>query len=206
MTNVENIPYELMTLILLKLSVKSLLRFRCVCKIGYALIKSPSFISTHLKSHNNEDAHLVVHNFEYRFIDDSNYPFEYSLFVDKTLKDLSYQVLDSQFPIHGELNGPYDGLFVVWQREYDLIYLCNIATRETRALPKCRFGYPHIYGCGYDPLSDGYKLVFLRLFSLEDGSNYSLDSHVSLYSSDNDSWRYLQVSELRQYFCRYYSC
>ncbi|KAK0592744.1 hypothetical protein LWI29_024568 [Acer saccharum] len=212
MTDFENIPYEVMTLILLKLSVKSLLRLKCVCKTWYALIKSPSFISTHLKSHNNEDSHLVVHNFEYLYIenpdyyDPNTYPFEYTLFVDKTLKDLSYQVLDSQFPIHGvELIGPYDGFFVVWQREDKRIYLWNIATRETRALPKCRFGYPQIYGCGYDPLSDGYKLVFLRNFSHVYGSDRSLDSHVSLYSFNNDSWRYLQVPELRHYLWVYYS-
>ncbi|KAK0601464.1 hypothetical protein LWI29_024501 [Acer saccharum] len=210
MRNVENIPSEVMTLILLKLSVISLLRCKCVCKTWYALIKNPSFISTHLKSHNNDDSHLVVRNCNYNC--DPGYPFLYAVFIDKTLKDLSYQVLDSQLPIPGELFGPYDGLFLLYQKEYNRIYLLNIATRETRALPQCRFVVPNMtlatrfyFGCGYDPLSDDYKLVFLRQFSDENGYDDVLDSHVSLYSFNNDSWRDLQVAELRRYFWVEYS-
>ncbi|TXG69262.1 hypothetical protein EZV62_004197 [Acer yangbiense] len=76
-----------------------------------------------------------------------------------------------------------------------------------RVLPKCRFVVPHdmglyfsVFGCGYDPLSDDYKLVFLRLFHDECGDDDFLDPHVSLYSFNNDSWRDLQVPELRHYF------
>ncbi|KAK4850042.1 hypothetical protein QYF36_003302 [Acer negundo] len=107
----------------------------------YVLIKNHTFISTHLKSHNNEDTHLVVRNSEHDC--DLAYPFVYALFLDKTLTDLSYPVLDCQFPIPSELFGPYNGLFLAYQEEYNCIYLLNIATRETRALPQCRFVAPH---------------------------------------------------------------
>ncbi|KAL5856565.1 hypothetical protein ACOSQ3_004023 [Xanthoceras sorbifolium] len=78
-----------------------------------------------------------------------------------------------------------------------------------KALPECRFVVPrnmklHLccFGCGYDPLCNDSKLVFLRCFSHEDGWNDYVDSCVSLYSFNNDSWRDLQVAELRQrYFC-----
>ena len=42
------IPQEIINNILIRLPVKSLLRFQCVCKHWKTLIKNPSFISHHL--------------------------------------------------------------------------------------------------------------------------------------------------------------
>ncbi|PHT83831.1 hypothetical protein T459_12274 [Capsicum annuum] len=49
--------------ILLRLPVESLLRFKCVCKHWYALIKSPSFIEKHFH-HKNNHASLLICNLE----------------------------------------------------------------------------------------------------------------------------------------------
>ncbi|KAK4572187.1 hypothetical protein RGQ29_030563 [Quercus rubra] len=56
----HDLPEEIVLEILAKLPVKSLLRFRCVCKRWYSSIANPSFISTHL-SNNHHNEGLVIH-------------------------------------------------------------------------------------------------------------------------------------------------
>ena len=56
------IPEDVVVDILLRLPVKSLLRFKCVRKNWCALIKSPSFIREHFQYRNNNCARLFVCN------------------------------------------------------------------------------------------------------------------------------------------------
>ena len=60
----DDLPDEIVLDILSKLPVKSLLRFRCVCKPWYSSIANPKFISTHLLNHNHHHHHhhgYVIH-------------------------------------------------------------------------------------------------------------------------------------------------
>ncbi|XP_030934680.1 F-box/kelch-repeat protein At3g23880-like isoform X2 [Quercus lobata] len=57
----HDLPEEIVLEILARLPVKSLLRFRCVCKTWYSYITSPNFISTHLLCYNNHDGGYVIH-------------------------------------------------------------------------------------------------------------------------------------------------
>ena len=50
-TKRDDLPDEIVLEILARLPVKSLLRFRCVCKPWYSSIAKPSFISTHHLNH-----------------------------------------------------------------------------------------------------------------------------------------------------------
>ncbi|KAL5769476.1 hypothetical protein ACOSP7_013630 [Xanthoceras sorbifolium] len=56
------LPEDMIIEILSILPVKSLIRFRCVSKSWYALVKSSSFISKHLKKDHN--IHLIVEHWE----------------------------------------------------------------------------------------------------------------------------------------------
>ncbi|KAL5769479.1 hypothetical protein ACOSP7_013633 [Xanthoceras sorbifolium] len=56
------LPEDIIIEILSILPVKSLIRFRCVSKSWYALVRSSSFISEHLK--NNHNIHLIVEHWE----------------------------------------------------------------------------------------------------------------------------------------------
>ncbi|KAK4727087.1 hypothetical protein R3W88_032004 [Solanum pinnatisectum] len=51
--NGGDFPEDLIREILLKLPVKALLRFKCVCKNWYTLIKNPCFIREHLNFSKN---------------------------------------------------------------------------------------------------------------------------------------------------------
>nr|XP_023882406.1 putative F-box protein At5g50220 [Quercus suber] len=60
----NHIPYDIAFNILAKLPVKSVIRFRCVCKSWDSSITTPYFISTHLNHNNNNkdrDNGYVIH-------------------------------------------------------------------------------------------------------------------------------------------------
>ena len=58
----NHLPHDVVLNILARLPVKSLLRFRCVCKLWYSSITSSNFISTHLSmvNNNNDDDHAYL--------------------------------------------------------------------------------------------------------------------------------------------------
>ncbi|OIT32525.1 hypothetical protein A4A49_11869 [Nicotiana attenuata] len=67
------LPQEIIFLILSKLPVKSLLRFRCVSKPWLALISSSEFIKTHLHSSANDKEYRrsrVLLSFRYNYLKD----------------------------------------------------------------------------------------------------------------------------------------
>ena len=57
----HDLPDETVLEILARLPVKSLLRFRCVCKTWDSFITNPNFISTHLLCYNHDDDGYVIH-------------------------------------------------------------------------------------------------------------------------------------------------
>ncbi|KDO40713.1 hypothetical protein CISIN_1g044669mg, partial [Citrus sinensis] len=142
-----------------RLPVKSLIRFKCICKFWCTLINSPSFISRHLKNYNDENARL--------FVEYNTFGFEgqrFALFSDETLTDLSsYQVFEPQ------ISKIMMGLFCIYTPS--CIDLWNPATRELRPLPKCNIELIDIFeigiqevvwnvGIGFelDPVSNDYKM------------------------------------------------
>ncbi|KAG5570870.1 hypothetical protein H5410_060636 [Solanum commersonii] len=54
---------DLIREILLRLHVESLLRFKCVCKNWYTLIKNPSFIREHLNFSKNNPPQLLIYDY-----------------------------------------------------------------------------------------------------------------------------------------------
>ncbi|KAJ4714220.1 F-box protein [Melia azedarach] len=180
--------------VLVMLPVKSLIRFRCVCKSWDALIKDPKFISKHLK--NDNKIRLIV---TYTVVDEEDqfaYPTEaFHLFIDETLKDLTREDLDPHQPICGYFGGPYEGVFSIFGIN-NRLHLWNLATKEHRPLPKCKTNFPRYTrifrtntGFGWDPNTYEYK--FILLFTLWDQKRNALYdfSHVSVYTLSTNSWK-----------------
>ncbi|CAK9141009.1 unnamed protein product, partial [Ilex paraguariensis] len=182
--------------ILSRMSVKSLLQFRCVCKFWKNLIDSPAFISVHLQ-HNNENkdnARLVVyyHN-ELRDMGDI------VLFPDKTLTVPTYHNMGISFPVFNRLGGPINGVFCLCDKS-KRIALWNPATRAFRSLPLLRtklfprdwFPRHCGFGFGLDPTSDDYKVVWIRTFDDRNTDKWGplMDPiHVAVYTLSTDSWK-----------------
>ncbi|CAK9144929.1 unnamed protein product [Ilex paraguariensis] len=195
------LPEDVVIEILSRLPVKSLLRFKCVCKHWYTRTKKPSFIREHFNQENNQ-ARLLVHHYDF---DTDTYVV--ALFPDKTLKGMP--------SIHEEIDylhippametgiGSIDGLFFLHNGLDDNMALWNPATREFRLLPAPHSILPpyfstiwHTFGYGLDNLANIYKFIWIRSFWDEQMDNPYPSFVVAIYTLGSDSWRYLDPLEL----------
>ncbi|KAM7512003.1 hypothetical protein LguiB_010878 [Lonicera macranthoides] len=191
----HHIPQEVIIEILSRLPVKTLLKFKSVCKNWYAIIKSTNFISKHLHNHyDNDTGGLLLIQ---RFIPESRlYGFE--LFTDKTLATDSNPIVDPYLQntaFAQSVLGPLNGLYVLFNRK-DRLALWNPAIREFKPLPshpitdqiraEDYMNDPTI-GFGFDTLTNDYKVVwFIPRRPAE--NNIFL-----LYTLSNDSWREVMI-------------
>ncbi|KAL9461733.1 hypothetical protein AB3S75_004681 [Citrus x aurantiifolia] len=190
--------------ILLKLPVRSLIRFKFVCKSWYALFEDSMFISKHLK--NYENTRLIVISSIVDETDPFDYPSEmFQLYLDETLTDLSSLILDPLMPVYGTAGGPYDGIFCIFGVD-DRLTLWNPATQESRPVPKCRIVFPRYtkifrtnFGFGRDPKNNEYKLVLI--FTLWDEKHNDMYdfSQTAVYTLTTNSWRYFESFRTSHY-------
>lgn len=200
MANNEDFSEDLLIEVLSRLPVKSLMRYKFVCRFWYALIKSPTFISRHIINYSNDNTRLVV---EYVNANVDGPP--YILYHDQTLLDLSCEKFEAPNSSCLELLGSYHGLFCVHDKTRNRMFLWNLATRELRALPKCKrvitrrriFAYHCKVGFELDSSTNDYKIAFIR--NLNDSYEYSVSTLVTLYTLSTDSWTYLKAVELSDY-------
>ncbi|XP_050260641.1 putative F-box protein At2g02030 isoform X1 [Quercus robur] len=173
------LPPEILPNILLRLPTKSIVKFTCVCKTWRSLIRSPDFISAHLKLSNCNQPLLL-----FRFCSDSRLDCEkedndekevYKLYCDNqdfndhARFDFPFHTLGRRliFRVVGTCNGLVcvedDGLL-------DRIILWNPCVRMFVELPKPSityqgyheddgYGYDGATGLGFDSKTNDYKVV-----------------------------------------------
>lgn len=171
--------------ILLRLPVKSLIRFKCVCKQWFSLITDPTFAKWHLAQATNDEKYMdrrrlsifiytrnqaaanVSPSVYGRVVGNCNgmvctdYEFNTSIYTP-VRRDV---VVDTRFHLFGRrVVGSCDGLICVVQG-FNTFYLWNPSTREHKTLPRPTvvhagrsFGGRLIYGLGYDSSTDDYKM------------------------------------------------
>nr|XP_009615857.1 putative F-box protein At1g32420 [Nicotiana tomentosiformis] len=189
----SNCPDNLITDILVRLPVKSLLRFKCVHKNWYSLITSSFFVRKHLHHKENPITRLFILSY--------NPPPPQSM-TSILLSPGVIPVLEKpvylQIPIElDEFIGPVNGIFFMYKdlgsAGNNRMALWNPATREFRPL----FSPPyflqlsqlyepfevHIFGFGFDPLSDDYKVVCVSHFWEDDHKQFA-----AVYSLNKDCW------------------
>lgn len=189
-TRTEYLPEEILTDILLRLPVKSLIRFRLVCKSWFTLLKNPNFIATHLNHSSAYNCnHLLVHtqaeNHAISLL--SNKTLNVTLKIDspRTPKVVEREV------IVGSCNG-----LVCLSRDSEIV-LWNPATKEHKVLPT-----PSISTECFNPLITCRSIGFG--FHVEDykvvrmvNSNYlvsgKITPKVEVYSTSSGSWRVIDA-------------
>ncbi|XP_060178561.1 F-box/kelch-repeat protein At3g23880-like [Lycium barbarum] len=214
-----NLPAEIVTEILLKLPVKSLLKFRSVSKSWLELISSPHFVKTHLLL-SSSDKDYTHHGLMFKFASTS----------DQGVKDCSLSALlnhpiteafDLDYPgknpkdypwLVGSINGLICLSIRIDDGLYDL-FLWNPSIRKYKKLPNYRLNLSrHRYflekcleepgGCkfgfAYDEFQDDYKVVgifpihnhrYIRLCRIE----------VQIYSLKSNSWRRISDFQGREF-------
>lgn len=191
-----SLPGELIESVLLKLPVKSLLRFKAVCKPWYDFISSPYFINLHLRRPLTTNNLLILSD---NFADDDsdfnlltqNYPIS-----DSARDDISCSQISPPFPFGPEdemqILDSRNGLVCLSIRNHSNIILWNPATKKFRflGLPDCRsFGTSFTYaGLGYVEATNDYKLV--RMVHPVKPRSIGF---LWVYTLSADSWKQLDI-------------
>ncbi|TYI67487.1 hypothetical protein E1A91_D08G021100v1, partial [Gossypium mustelinum] len=178
------------------LSVKDLLRFKCVSKFWCSWIEDQNFIKLHLSDSlkTNTNRSLILHHGRYEI-------FYVNYDSPKTTRRLEQPEQNKNIQILGSCNG-----LLVVEEQNGRILLWNPSTRHYQVLPnstEIEFSPPPIFyyhstysGFGYDPVSDDYKLV--RIVQLLGTYEEYLHSEAKVYSLRSNSWRTIKD------FCFYF--
>lgn len=192
----RNFPQDVVTETLLRLPVKSLLRFKCVCKYWYAIIESPSFVRKHFSRENNHTRLLLYYTSDSDREGVTFLPDEALLGVSSSNDVIDYVQCPQN---EANLVGPVDGLFFVHKCGYhsgEPMTLWNPSTREFMPLPMSPITPPymhtnHTFGFGLDPFTGNYKVIWIR-FMIDDRTGIPLPYFVvAIYTLGSDTWRYL---------------
>ncbi|KAM3202926.1 hypothetical protein P3L10_030552 [Capsicum annuum] len=173
--SLPKLPQELITAILVRLPVKSLLQFKSVSKEWFALISSPHFRNV---------VHLST------FLDIVLLAL-YFMTVTETF-DLDYPVKQPKRIVRvlGSVNG--FNFYRIW---FNSLVLWNPSTGKYKQLPDLMptqmvtTGYCFNYGFGYDEVHNDYKIVAL----FREISKHCVDAKI--YSLKSDSWRILDDAQ-----------
>ncbi|XP_026423061.1 F-box/kelch-repeat protein At3g06240-like isoform X3 [Papaver somniferum] len=189
-----SLPEDMIVIIVSKLPVKSISRFRCVCKRWCELFKNPKFIKTHLHHaiENNKFSVLLDTNFAAYLIgsDDENRGVYKTIDFDLT-SSLSYPMaVRTDLPQDTFLPGylriySCDGLIVLSTGSRKMICLWNPSTREYKDIPTPTSNLEGFsrYGVCYDWKIDDYKL-----FKLVANPEFSITSEVWVSRLGSNSW------------------
>ncbi|XP_050253468.1 F-box/kelch-repeat protein At3g23880-like isoform X7 [Quercus robur] len=195
-TRRDDLPEEIVLEILARLPVKSLLKFRCVCKTWYSYITNPNFISTHLLCYNNNhDGGYVIHmpkatfSMAYFHLPHSQIC---TLAFDRTFETISeFRIpftFESGYPsLVGSCNGILCFTDFIISKSKD-VYLWNPSIRKFKRLPNtCLTLLCNVaLGFGYDSQNNDYKIV---RFS----STIAKPPEVEVYSLSSDSWKRIEL-------------
>ncbi|KAL3506257.1 hypothetical protein ACH5RR_031639 [Cinchona calisaya] len=189
-----DLPFEVIIEILLRLPVKSLLKFKCVSKSWLSLISSPQFIKRQFScfsTSENKQKLLIVG------WDERNSYLKHCSLTSLLYDDQPTDIVEVDYLPMERLSryliilGCCNGLVCIEFMSIDVL-LWNPATRKSKMLP--RFisqldleDYYITYSFGYDEMNDDYKVVAV-VCSLDEDYNPSA-SDVMVYSVKTESWR-----------------
>ncbi|KAK9910779.1 hypothetical protein M0R45_034724 [Rubus argutus] len=205
-------PEEVIQKILLRLPIKSIIKATAVCKSWMSLIKSSTFIQSHLRTTiDSNDAHLLLFSAS-SLKDSDSYP-RFLLHWDSpesgeySEPSLPVTFLENQSVSLLTVVGTCNGLVCLEADHFDTVpslLIWNPCIRKIVMLPSppdcftfSKYNDKYTtHGFGYDSYSNDYKV--LRVVSLLGcHSNLSrLATAVQVYSLARGSWKSLSVSDV----------
>ncbi|PRQ30953.1 putative F-box domain-containing protein [Rosa chinensis] len=192
---VPYLPLDVIAEILAKLSVKSLLQFRVVCKSWCSLISSHQFVKKYLSQVTTSPSRLIMNPFG--LVNDLTfYHLHDSIVVCES--SIDFRIEESEYCVMGSC----DGLVCVKECHHGMIFLWNPSTRCAKILPCTSEVHGKVYelgwkyGFGHDCNSDDYKVLTLspEENTLDKMEYFSYKS--MMYTLGTDSWRRIRDSPL----------
>jgi F-box interacting protein len=205
-----SLPNELVVEILIRLPVKSLVRFRCVCKDWFSLISSSSFITTHTNralsrsGDNNTSSRLLFRYGQMIFFNILGHRklLHFSLRSDDGSFGHNSNFIRLKYPLQpGALSdvfcnivGSWNGLFCfAFDHPGFRVYrLWNPSIHKALSLPEPNFTVSshgiseHFHGFGHDPSTNDVKLVRLAY----PGRHFmKVPPLVEIYTLNTGCWR-----------------
>ncbi|KAK8480480.1 hypothetical protein V6N13_100486 [Hibiscus sabdariffa] len=207
-----DLPEMLVMEIMSKLPVKSLTRFRCVCKPWSSSFQTPHFITQHQQNNlKNNNFNLLLKRCNGNTRDDIHYFSQ--LFTEKGQNFSVNQNIHLPFFENcwyaPEVDGPCNGILCL--HDAGKAALWNPSTREFKILPPSSVQRPSLvdstsFGClgfGYDSQTDDYKVVRFVTNYFEENEDEGLMAdwihQVELYSLKSDSWKEISVPDVHVY-------
>lgn len=177
--------------ILIRLPVKSLVRFKCVCKPWLSLFSDPEFTKLHVTRHYHDPINFVRRdNLKLKII---------SLFKETSIHPIITRIFNSL--LLGSINGlicfASPGVFTLWNpaiRQYKELSTAqphsSICKKDDNWIFRTDFNgrCRHLYGFGWDPSGNDYKVVVVCYVRPDSQCG-------SVYSSKSDSWTQLVLPE-----------
>ncbi|GAB2298412.1 hypothetical protein Dimus_032477 [Dionaea muscipula] len=197
-------PEEVVVEILARLPVRSLLRFKCVCKTWFSLIGSEYFAGKHLFARSMVFKH---YNFENLLVDYHHSPMcrQFSAVDFNTLSVVHRKFkIVSSYPEYFSTSltyrfvGSCNGIVCLLVQDtvrftlQQSLLLWNPATDEVKTLQ--HENRIDNLGFGFDPKMNDYKVVLFSYLVIPK------TEHVSVYSSLSDSWKNLDLPQGPEFY------
>ncbi|XP_060191130.1 F-box protein CPR1-like [Lycium barbarum] len=214
-------PKDVVIYIILKLQIKSLLRFKCISKSWYMLMQSSTFINVHLNRTTTVEDEIVLFKRSFReepnqfrsimsFL--SSYHDNHDFYHISPDLDVPYLTTTSSCIFH-RFMGPCHGLIILTDQVTTILF--NPATRNYRLLQQSPFGSPlgfhrSINGIafGFDSISNEYKIV--RLAEVRGEPPFYCftmrEWKVEVYELSIDSWRDVDNVDQQLPYVHWYPC
>nr|AIK66491.1 S3-locus SLFlike2 protein [Petunia integrifolia subsp. inflata] len=198
----KQLPHDVVIDVLKNLPGKSLLRFKCVCKIWNCLVNNPNFISIHYNHECLSNKFVVLK----RYISNDEMDAESNYYKGKNIlsfhsnesfKYTAPNVAHFDDYIGVSIGGHCNGIFCVGS--YRSIILYNPTLREIWELPPSAYSSSRqdfnyrmqiAVGIGFDPKTKDYKVV--RIFNLDESPRTNFFSTIEIYNLSTNSWREIE--------------
>ncbi|KAG7969566.1 hypothetical protein I3843_07G037000 [Carya illinoinensis] len=178
------LPENVVEEILLRLPVKSLVRFKCVSKHWRSLISNPQFAKLQFQRTSVRSQRLLISfGSEIRSLD-CEAPFQDS--STPSVIAVPFQKQGRYVRIIGSCNGLV--CVALYSRRY--FYIWNPSTGYYRKLPDPGISLSegiHSHGFGYDPSTDDYKLLVANFRTPP-----PRESEIKVFSFKRNSWKILR--------------
>ncbi|KAJ1263887.1 hypothetical protein BS78_09G220500 [Paspalum vaginatum] len=181
---VAALPDEIMTDVFLRLPIKSILRFRAVCRSCDALLSSDEFCTLHMAA-----TEVAPTPPKLMFISPTT-KFDSTAVYSCSLLGLEDDLLFTLDNACGNFvdvaPAPCRGLTLLYDAVAPAYYVCNAATRAVTRLPPCQDVPCATAGLGFDTRTKEYKVVRLRHGNQE---QHLFCEVYTLGSDHGDHWR-----------------